>query len=95
MPKPHDDTVRQMQERIQNVLTTLNKYRAQNLEDRRIEAVMTQLEDIAHKLEEGESFSYQELRELDFTLIEGTPLETNESLARELYSIRNFVEHLP
>lgn len=95
MATPHDDVIRQMQERIRNVLTTLNRYRAQNLEDRCIESIMTQLEDIQRKMEEGESFTHQELRELDFSLIEGTPLEGSESLARELFSIRNFVEHLP
>lgn len=95
MAKPKDDAYRQMDERIRNVLTTLNRYRAQNLEDRRIESIMTQLEDVAHALTERESFTHTQLRDFDFSLIEGLPFEDDANLARELYSIRNFIEHLP
>lgn len=95
MAKPKDDTYVQMDERIRNVLTTLNRYRAENLEDRRIESIMTQLESVVDTLNERESFSHGQLRDFDFSLIEGTPFEDDENLSRELYSIRNFIEHLP
>jgi hypothetical protein len=95
MAKPKDDTYNQMDERILNVLTTLNRYRTQDLENRRIESIMTQLERVSDVLDARENFSHTELREMDFSLIEGTPFENDESLTRELYSIRNFIEHLP
>jgi hypothetical protein len=95
MAKPKDDAYVQMDERIRNVLTTINRYRAQNLEDRRIESIMTQLEEVADSLNERVSFSHTQLRGFDFNLIEGTPFEYDENLSRELYSIRNFIEHLP
>lgn len=85
----------QMDERIRNVLTTVNRYRAQDLENRRLESIMTQLEEVVEVLEERRSFSHAELRGFDFSLIENTPLEGDEHLERELYSIRNFIEHLP
>jgi hypothetical protein len=95
MAKPKDDAYVQMDERIRNVLTTLNSYRAKNLEDRRIESIMTQLESVADTLAERETFTHAQLRDFDFSLIEGAPFENNENLVRELYSIRNFIEHLP
>jgi hypothetical protein len=95
MAKPKDDTYIQMEERIRNVLTAINRYRAQNLENTRIESVMTQLEQVSEILEERESFSHAQLRDFDFSLTEGSPLEADENLNRELYSIRNFIEHLP
>ncbi len=95
MAKPRDAAYEQMDERIRNVLTTLNRYRAQNLEDRRIDSIMTQLEDVATALTERESFTHAQLRDFDFSLIEGMPFEDDANLSRELYSIRNFIEHLP
>lgn len=95
MHKPKDDTYAQMDERIRNVLTTLNSYRARDIENRRIESIMTQLEAVVDRLNERENFSHAELRDFDFSQIEGMPFEDDENLARELYSIRNFIEHLP
>jgi hypothetical protein len=95
MPRPHDDAIEQMQERITNVLVVLNKYRAQHLEDARIESIMTQLERVQEKMEEKEHFTHREIQDLDFSLTEGSPIENNESLGRELYSIRNFINNLP
>lgn len=95
MSKPKDDAYVQMDERIRNVLTTLNSYRAKDLENRRIESIMTQLEQVVDLLAARESFTHTQLRNFDFSLIEGMPFEEDENLARELYSIRNFIEHLP
>jgi hypothetical protein len=95
MPKRKDAAYDQMDERIRNVLTTLNRYRAQHLEDRRIDSIMTQLENVAEALDERVSFTHAQLRDFDFSLIEGTPFEEDANLSRELYSIRNFIEHLP
>ncbi len=95
MLKPNEDTYAQMDERIKNILTTLNRYRSENLENVRIESIMTQLELVADALDERESFTHAQLRDFDFSLIEGTPFEDDENLSRELYSIRNFIEHLP
>lgn len=95
MPKPKDDAYVQMEERIKNVLTTLNRYRAADLTNRRIESIMSQLERVSEALENRENFSHAELRDFDFNLIEGLPFEDDENLSRELYSIRNFIEHLP
>lgn len=95
MAKPKDDTYVQMNERIKNVLTTLNRYRAADLDNRRIESIMTQLERVTDVLDERENFTHAELRNFDFSLIEDLPFENDENLTRELYSIRNFIEHLP
>jgi hypothetical protein len=95
MAKPRDDAYVQMEERIRNVLTTINRYRAQHLENRRIESIMTQLEEVRDTLAARESFSHAVLRDFDFSLIEGLPFENDQNLSRELYSIRNFIEHLP
>ena len=95
MSQPKDDAYVQMDERIKNVLTALNRYRANDLENVRIESIMTQLERVADVLAARESFSHAELRDFDFSLNEGTPFENDENLTRELYSIRNFIEHLP
>ena len=95
MHKPKDDTYAQMDERIKNVLTTLNRYRAQDLENRRIESIMTQLEKVVDTLDARENFGHSQLRDFDFNQIEGMPFEDDENLSRELYSIRNFIEHLP
>lgn len=95
MPKPKDDTYTQMDERIRNVLTTLNRYRAADLENRRIESIMTQLERVADILDARENFTHAELRDFDFSMVEGLPFEDDENLTRELYSIRNFIEHVP
>lgn len=89
-----EDASEQMQERITNVLTALNGYRAKSLDDPRIESIMTQIEHIQELLlEEGAWMSASEMRGLDFHLIEDTPMEGNEQLERELYAIRNYVEH--
>lgn len=95
MTKPKDDTYIQMEERIRNVLTAINRYRAQDLENRRIESIMTQIELVAQILEARDSFSHAQLRDFDFSQTEGSLLENDENLNRELYSIRNFIEHLP
>lgn len=84
----------QMLERIRNVLTQLNNYRAKDIENRRIEGIMTELERIEALLQEDDGWlSASEMRALDFHLIEGTPMERNEGLQRELYAIRNYIEH--
>jgi hypothetical protein len=99
MPKPKDDSDRQIQERIRNALTTLNSYRAKDIGNARIEWVMTQLERIDELLDSDSSsdknvwLTHQDLRELDFQHVEGTPYENNTQLERELQSIRNFVEN--
>lgn len=95
MAKPKDDAYVQMEERITNVLTILNTYRALDLENRRIESIMTQLELVMDTIQEREAFTHSQLRDFDFNMIEGTPFEEDENLARELYSIRNFIEHIP
>lgn len=95
MAKPKDDAYVQMNERIKNVLMTVNRYRAQDLENRRIESIMTQLEKVMEVLESRENFTHAQLRDFDFSLIEELPFEDDENLSRELYSIRNFIEHLP
>jgi uncharacterized protein YfkK (UPF0435 family) len=95
MSKPKDDTYVQMDERIKNVLTMLNRYRTQDLSNKRIESIMTQLERVTEMLDARENFTHKELRDFDFSLIEGLPFEHDQNLVRELYSIRNFIEHLP
>jgi hypothetical protein len=91
--KDVSEGVRQVQERIRNVLGTLNRYRAQHLENARIEWIMTQLEQISELLGTDRWLTHQELRELDFHQVEGTPLEGNVPLERELQAIRNLVEN--
>lgn len=88
-----DAGAEQMLERITNVLTALNGYRAKHLEDSRIESIMTQLENTETLIQEGGWYKDSELRALDFHLVEDTPMEGNENLKRELQSIRNYVEH--
>jgi len=84
----------QMLERIRNALTQLNNYRAKDLDNRRIEGIMTELERIEELLKQEDSWlSASDIRALDFHLIEDTPMEHNEGLQRELYAIRNYVEH--
>jgi hypothetical protein len=84
----------QILERIRNALTQLNNYRAKDLDNRRIEGIMTELERIETLLQEEDGWlSASEMRALDFHLLEGTPMERNEGLERELYAIRNYVEH--
>lgn len=95
MSKPKGDVYVQMNERITNVLTALNRYRAQDLGNRRIESIMSQLEQIEEALEKRENFTHVQLRDFDFSIIEGLPFEHDQNLSRELYSIRNFIEHLP
>ncbi|MES2225419.1 MAG: hypothetical protein V4480_01240 [Patescibacteria group bacterium] len=83
----------QMQERITNVLTVINTYRARNLGDMRLESFMTQLEEVQDAMAAGKWFTAQQMREFDFHQVEDTPLEGNEQLERELQAIRNFVEN--
>ncbi len=83
----------QMQVRIKNILTAINSYRAKNLEDVRIESIMTQLEHVQTAIEEDTYFSPGEIRGFDFHLIEDTPFENNQHMAQELYSIKNYVEN--
>jgi hypothetical protein len=83
----------QMQERVRNALIAINGYRATRLEDARLESILTQLEHVQTALEESTYFSFSEIRGFDFHITEGTPLEGNEPLTRELYSIRNYVEN--
>ena len=88
-----DDVVRHMQERIKNVLTTLNTYRMQHPTEMRIEHIMGQIERIDDALERNERLTFRELQDLDFSLTEGTSLEQDEHLGRELYSIKNFADN--
>jgi hypothetical protein len=82
-----------MLERIGNVLAQLQAYRAQHLDDVRLEDILTQLELVEQLIEEKGRLEYREKLALDFQLVEDSVLEGNEHLARELYSIRNFVEN--
>lgn len=82
-----------MSERIRNVLTTLNTYRMEHPEEVRIEHIMTQLESVERAIENDERLTYRQKQDLDFALTEGSSLEENEHLGRELYSIRNFAEN--
>ena len=80
----------QMKERVRDVLTSLTRYRSKHLEDKRIEEIVTQLELIQSAIESGRMLAHAEKEALDFNLIEGTPLEHDEHLVTELYSIKNF-----
>ncbi len=93
MKEMHDEVVEQMLERVGNVLTQLQSYRAQHLDDARLEDILTQLEHVQAVIQENGRFEYREKLALDFNLIEDSVLEGNEHLGRELYSIRNFVEN--
>jgi hypothetical protein len=75
------------------VLGQLQKYRVEHLDDRRLENILTQLERVEQMIEEKGHFEYREKIGFDFNLIEDSVLDGNEHLARELYSIRNFVEN--
>jgi len=93
MKEIHEEAAEQMHERIGNVVTQLQAYRAQHLEDTRLERMLTQLELIDLLIAERGHLEYRQKQALDFHLIEGSVLEGNEFLERELYSIRNFVEN--
>lgn len=93
MKEIHDEAVEQMRERISNVLTQLQAYRAQHLNDPRLEDILTQLEQIDAVIGEKGRLEYREKLALDFHLTEDSVVEGNEHLGRELYSIRNFVEN--
>ena len=93
MKELHDEVAEQMLERVGNVLGQLQKYRAEHLEDRRLEDILTQLERIEMLITEKGRLEYREKLALDFHLTEDTVLEGNEHLSRELYSIKNFVEN--
>jgi hypothetical protein len=81
---------REMLERVRNVLLTLTRYRSRHLDDARIEEIVTQLEAVQSVIESEGKMSREQKNALNFNLIEGTPLESNETLATELQSIRNF-----
>jgi hypothetical protein len=83
----------QMQERIKNALISINHYRATRLEDVRLESMLTQIELVESAIENDTYFSAGDIRSFDFHIVEGTPIEGNEALTRELYSIRNYVEN--
>ncbi|MDB5265329.1 MAG: hypothetical protein JWM39_42 [Parcubacteria group bacterium] len=93
MKEMHDEVAEQMLERIANVLVHLQAYRAQHLDDPRLEDILTQLEYVEEKIEEKGRFEYKEKLALDFHLTEDSVIEGNEHLSRELYSIKNFVEN--
>ncbi len=93
MKEMHDEAAEQMLERVGNVLAQLQAYRAQHLDDARLEDILTQLEFVEQAIEQKQRFEYREKLALDFNLIEDSVLEGNEHLGRELYSIRNFVEN--
>lgn len=93
MKELHDEVAEQMLERIANALGQIQKYRAEHLDDRRLEDILTQLERIEHVIKEKERLDYKEKLNLDFHLTEDSVLEDNSHLSRELYSIKNFVEH--
>lgn len=93
MREAPDGAKEQMRERVRNALTVVNKYRAEEPENLRLESIMTQLESIERALQEenrGERFTYKERDAFDFHITEGTALEYNEPLTTELYGIRNF-----
>lgn len=94
MKEMHDEVAEQMLERVGNVLAQLQAYRAQHLDDARLEDILTQLEFVEQAIEEKQRFEYKEKLALDFHLTEDSVLEGNEHLARELYSIKNFVENV-
>jgi hypothetical protein len=93
MKEMHDEVAEQMLERISNVLTQLQSFRAKHLGDPRLEDILTQLEQVEEVIREKGHFEYRNKLALDFNLIEDSVLEGNEHLGRELYSIRNFVEN--
>ena len=93
MKEMHDEVAEQMLERIANVLAQLQTYRAQHLDDVRLEDILTQLEQVEEVIKEKGRFEYREKLALDFQLLEDSVLEGNEHLGRELYSIKNFVEN--
>lgn len=93
MKEMHDEVAEQMLERIGNVLAQLQSYRAQHLDDARLEDILTQLEHIEKVIEEKGRLEYREKLALDFHLTEDTVIEGNEHLSRELYSIKNFAEN--
>ncbi|KND51583.1 MAG: hypothetical protein AB202_03395 [Parcubacteria bacterium C7867-007] len=93
MKEMHDEVVEQMLERIGNALGQIQKYRASHLDNPRLEDILTQLERVEQVIEEKGRLEYREKLDLDFHLIEDTPLEGNSHLGRELYSIKNFTEH--
>jgi len=93
MKEIHDEVAEQMLERIANVLGQIQKYRAEHLDDRRLEDMLTQLERVEHVIKEKGRLEYREKIALDFHLTEESVLEDNEHLTRELYSIKNFVEN--
>ncbi len=89
----HDEVAEQMLERIGNVLAQLQAYRVQHLDDARLEDILTQIELVEQLIKEKGRLEYRGKLALDFQLVEDSVLEGNKHLARELYSIRNFVEN--
>jgi hypothetical protein len=91
--KKDEALVLQMQERVKNVLVTLNKYRMRFPDNVQIESTMTQLELVLDHLESNEWLTFEQKEAFNFNIVSGTPLEMDESLMNELYSIRNYAAH--
>ncbi len=88
-----EDLVQQMEERVKNVLIALNRYRTKYPSDPSIESVMTQIELVQTHLESNEWLTFEQKEAFNFNIVSGTPLEGDESLTNELYSIRNYASH--
>ncbi len=88
-----DEALENMKARVTDVLAVLAQYRSRYPDNAVIESVLTQVERVQDCLELGRRLSYSEKSQLDFSLVEGTPLERDEHLVRELYSIRNFAQN--
>jgi hypothetical protein len=89
----NEDLVQQMQLRVKNVLVTLNTYRVRYPSEASIESIMTQLELVEEHLESNEWLTFEQKEAFNFNSVSGTPLEADESLVNELYSIRNYAAH--
>ena len=88
-----ENLVQQMQERVKNVLVAINKYRMRFPENKQIESIMDQLELVQTHLESNEWLTFAQKEAFNFNIVSGTPLENDESLSNELYSIRNYAAH--
>ncbi len=85
-----DQSIVSMKERVRDALIALAQYRTDHPEDPKMESIMTQLEFVQEAIESEKSLTHAQKNALDFNLVEGTPLEHDEDLTRELYSIRNY-----
>jgi hypothetical protein len=88
-----DESIENMKGRVTDVLAALARYRSRYPENAGIESIMTQVERVQDFFDRGRQLSSREQQDLDFSLVEGTPLEHDEHLVRELYSIRNYAMH--